>query len=103
MVMPAETIFTDDDTQEMPALVLHTRRIDTKELRDLTQIEGSLCAYRLGGMGEWILGHITMVGVAKHNRIMVCFQPVPSKNAAYLPMWRPVEDVRYAWYGKAGE
>lgn len=102
MVMPAETIFTDTDTQEIIPLVLHTRRIETKELRDLTQIEGSLCAYRLGGMGEWILGHITMVAVAKHNRIMVCFQPVPSKNAAYMAMWRSVEDVRYAFYAPKG-
>lgn len=97
------TTVTADDTQELPRLVLYTRRIQPAEIKDLTQIEGSLCAYRLGGIGEYILGHITMASITKTNRITVCFQPVPSKVKAYLPMWRPLDEVRFAWYAKAGE
>lgn len=94
---------TETDTQEMPRLVLHTRRIQPAEIKDLTQIEGSLCAYRLGGIGEYILGHITMASVTKRNRITVCFQPVPSKNAAYMAMWRPLDEVKFAWYSPEGQ
>lgn len=92
---------TADDTQEMPRLVLHTRRIRPGEIKDLTLLEGSLCAYRLGGYGEYILGHITLAAVAKGNRIMVNFQPVPRKDMSLLPMWRELSEVMFAWYDVA--
>lgn len=102
MVMPAETIYTETDTQEIIPLVLHTRRIDPAELHELTQLEGALCAYRLGGIGQWILGHISAAAHYKGGRIMVNFEPIPRADMSLMSKWRLLGDVQFAWYAPKG-
>lgn len=102
--MVAQTaIFEDEITREFKPLVLHTRKINPDELQKLTQLDNALAAYRLGGYGEWIIGHITCAAEQKPGRIMVHFEPVPRANMPLLSKWRSIEDVRYAFYAPEGE
>lgn len=91
-------ILTADDTQELPRLVLHTRPINLDELHELTQLENTLCAYQLGGYGEYILGHITLAAEHKVGRVMVHFEPIPRKDMSLMSKWRSIHEVSYAWY-----
>lgn len=96
----AEIDFAEEDTQEIVALALHTRPIDTTELHDVSQLENALVDYQpFHDSDAWHTGNIAeakFVGSDVHVLIIPTYHP----RYSFLPTWRNLrtDSVDYAWY-----